>query len=227
MCVPKIAKSFTCFQRSHSKKQFGYRNFPCLHILHFSLWSSDERQPSCPPVSPPPPPSLNSVPLSFLWTKIISAPHTLDLFLELVWIAILRKANDWLIFLRGEQRRRLIWNFRILLRAIVRILKKKNVRKKHVLRNFPNVTSWGSCGDRGFFSSELHGPIQLTLIEQWPEIRQHRNQITNNKNRVKKSLTRKKIFIQSKNFIPIPPAPLSRPWGKSMAAAKKLKQLQL
>jgi hypothetical protein len=43
---------------------------------------------------------------------------------------------------------------------------KKNRKKKHVLRIFPNVTSWGSCGDRVFLNSELHGPIRLTLIEQ-------------------------------------------------------------
>ena len=169
MCVPKIAKSFTCFQRSHSKKQFGYRNFPCLHILHFSLWSSDERQPSCPPVSPPPPPSLNSVPLSFLWTKIISAPHTLDLFLELVWIAILRKANDWLIFLRGEQRRRLIWNFRILLRAIVQTLEKIPWEKNTFYATSPTSQVGEGAPIAFFFFSQLYRSIRLSLIEQWTE----------------------------------------------------------
>jgi len=45
----------------------------------------------------------------------------------------------------------LVFFFGILLRVIVRLLTKKIVRKKHVLRNFPNVTSWGRCRDRVFF----------------------------------------------------------------------------
>ena len=51
----------------------------------------------------------------------------------------------------GKDRLRLDCFFGILLRVIVRLLTKKIVRKKHVLRNFPNVASWGRCRDRVFF----------------------------------------------------------------------------